>query len=120
MAYAINYPYLEPYLSLYAKGKKPKDGQNSGDEDSGTTLTAKEALHAERPAMWTTVEEALREGDDALQKLRERDTQAQPSSRKKADKSGEASATGPADDKEMSGVKDDKDSSEDDGVFFEE
>jgi len=62
-AYALNYPYAEPYISLYGKDKKEKDDG---------TPEAKSSGDAERPPMWATVEKAMEEGPEALKALRER------------------------------------------------
>jgi hypothetical protein len=61
--YAIYYPFLEPYVSLY----KSPSGENKGDEP--TTL---QYLHAPRPPMWSVVEKVREEGKAALEKLQNR------------------------------------------------
>ncbi|KAK0609211.1 hypothetical protein B0T14DRAFT_425465 [Immersiella caudata] len=61
--YAIYYPFLEPYASLY----KSPSGEKKGDEP--TTL---QYLHAPRPPIWSVVEKVREEGKAALEKLQNR------------------------------------------------
>ncbi|SPO00548.1 uncharacterized protein DNG_03296 [Cephalotrichum gorgonifer] len=59
LCYTRNYPYLEPYISLY-----PRDVNG-----------AMSALNTERPPVWKEVEEAMAAGEAALENLRERNPQ---------------------------------------------
>lgn len=73
-AYAINHPHAEPYISIYGKSTK-KEGDDDEDKDKvvATTVVDRTALlEAERPPLWTAVEEAMTQGPDALRRLRER------------------------------------------------
>lgn len=68
-AYTINYPHVEPYISLYGRSK-----ETSGDdevEESTTTPAAKAALNQKRPEMWSTIEKAMEQGEGALKRIRE-------------------------------------------------
>jgi len=59
--YAIYYPFLEPYVSLYASG-----------ESKGEKATAAQFLHAPRPPMWAEIEKVRESGKAALQKVQNR------------------------------------------------
>lgn len=62
-AYAQHYPHAEAYISLYPKASSSKD------EESPAT----EATHeAERPPIWTVIEQAMAKGSGALKEIRER------------------------------------------------
>jgi hypothetical protein len=67
--YAIYYPFLEPYVSLY----KSPAGEKKGDEP-----TALQYLHAPRPPMWSVVEKIREEGKAALEKLQNRQAETGP------------------------------------------
>ncbi|KAG5981297.1 hypothetical protein E4U55_003093 [Claviceps digitariae] len=75
-AYTIYHPHLEPYHSLYgsvkADGKGKQDDQEAEEEVKNQIPTAKIALESERPAMWSVVEKAMKQGIEALQQLQER------------------------------------------------
>ncbi|KAK0666007.1 hypothetical protein QBC41DRAFT_358467 [Cercophora samala] len=58
--YAIYYPFLEPYISLYAKPA-------AGEEEK-----AAQYLHTERPPMWALIEKTREEGKKALERLQNR------------------------------------------------
>ncbi|KAF4124211.1 Uncharacterized conserved protein (DUF2361) [Geosmithia morbida] len=80
-AYAVNHPHTEPYISIYGKSEK-KDGNDADDNDKDDEATApttttstltKISLDAtQRPPLWSTVEKAMKDGPDALRRLRER------------------------------------------------
>jgi len=61
--YALYYPFLEPYISLYPKAPSEKTDEKS---------TAAHNLHNPRPLMWSTIEKAREEGKSALEKIRDR------------------------------------------------
>lgn len=66
--YAIYYPFLEPYVSLYAK-----PGDNSGEKGKEKEKDkAEQLLRTPRPAMWTTVEKLRKDGKEALERLQNR------------------------------------------------
>jgi hypothetical protein len=65
--YAVYYPFLEPYVSLYG----PIAGQKKGDEP-----TALQYLRAPRPPLWSVVEKVREEGKAALEKLQNRQAEA--------------------------------------------
>lgn len=65
--YAIYYPFLERYISLYTVAKEIKD--QTVEEKAAL---AKLALHAPRPPMWSVIEKAMEEGESALVKIQER------------------------------------------------
>ncbi|KAE8375630.1 hypothetical protein BDV26DRAFT_267385 [Aspergillus bertholletiae] len=66
--YTIYYPLAERYVALYADAKKKKDQakgeDNDEDGDAGYTLA-----HADKPAMWYTVEKCMK--DKTLELLRD-------------------------------------------------
>ncbi|KAK7717534.1 hypothetical protein SLS64_003027 [Diaporthe eres] len=64
--YTRYFPFLERYESLYTASEESK-----GDEAEGQPAAIR-ALHSERPAMWKVVEEAMRNGQAALEELQER------------------------------------------------
>lgn len=63
--YAIYFPFLEQYVSLYPSAAK-------ASKETGDAPMAELALHAERPPMWATVEEAMEQGERALVRLQNR------------------------------------------------
>ncbi|KAG6365177.1 hypothetical protein INS49_006785 [Diaporthe citri] len=64
--YTRYFPFLERYESLYTASEDSK-----GDEAEGRPAAIR-ALHSERPPMWKVVEEAMRNGQAALEELQER------------------------------------------------
>lgn len=125
--YAIYFPFMEPYISLYAgAASKEKDEPN----------TAAHYLRTPRPPMWTVIEKTREEGQAALVRLQNRRPQStsdseaaqQPAehdvpakkekkreSRQDAKKSKSKLAKG---EKQASKPNDEEDES-DDGGFFE-
>lgn len=93
-AYTLYFPHLETYVGLYSNSAK---SNADNDDDESKTPAAKAALAAERPPMWTVIEEAMEEGTEALEKLRDRRSpdgleakpslKAKPSSKAKSDDS---------------------------------
>jgi hypothetical protein len=65
--YAIYYPFMERYISLYTVAKEAKE--TTAEEKAAL---AKLALHAPRPPMWSVIEKAMVAGKDALEKIQER------------------------------------------------
>lgn len=66
-AYAQHFPHTETYISLYPKSRsksKPSTDDGSADTEVG--------LKTERPPIWTEIEKAMKEGSQALRKIRER------------------------------------------------
>lgn len=61
--YARYFPFMEPYISLYAAAA-------SGEKDE--TNTAAQYLRTPRPPMWTLVEKTREEGQAALERLQNR------------------------------------------------
>ncbi len=61
--YAIYYPFMEPYISLYASAA-------SAEKDE--TNTAAQYLRTPRPPMWTVIEKTREAGQAALEKLQNR------------------------------------------------
>lgn len=55
---------MEPYVSLYPVDKTK--------EESGDGPIAKRALHSERPPVWKEIEEAVEQGQKALEAIQER------------------------------------------------
>ena len=66
-AYTLHYPHVEPYVSLYGTTKT-----DDGDGDLSQLPAAERVSQARRPPMWTTIEQAMKEGPRALHRLRER------------------------------------------------
>jgi hypothetical protein len=64
--YTRYFPFLERYESLYTAPENPKDDEA---EDQPAAIRA---LHSERSPMWKVVEEAMRNGQAALEELQER------------------------------------------------
>ncbi|EUC48882.1 hypothetical protein COCMIDRAFT_86144 [Bipolaris oryzae ATCC 44560] len=71
--YAIYYPLMKPYASLYPKSKKEKaDSDESGEGDSGDKPNREVDGPKGDVAMWKTVEEAMEKGTlDALRNRKE-------------------------------------------------
>ncbi|KAK0748651.1 hypothetical protein B0T21DRAFT_380431 [Apiosordaria backusii] len=100
IAYAIYYPFMEPYISLYAKPA-------AGEEEKATQY-----LHTERPPMWALIEKTREEGREALERLQNRKPQD--------DAEGEeAEEGGKKGSKKSKSAKAKKDEESDDGGFFE-
>ncbi|KAK1980474.1 hypothetical protein LZ30DRAFT_723110 [Colletotrichum cereale] len=87
VAYARFFPLMERYESMYPnKDKKAEDGEQEQEEGDGDKPEADakpfkqpkalQALHAERPKMWATIEKVLPEGEAALYRLRDRKSAA--------------------------------------------
>ncbi|KLU87467.1 rRNA-processing protein EFG1 [Magnaporthiopsis poae ATCC 64411] len=87
--YAIYFPFLEQYVSLYPPSAK-------ASKETGDTPAAELALHAERPPMWATVEEAMEQGERALIRLQNRRPEPRGESKGRTQKlpAETASATG--------------------------
>jgi cell division protein FtsN len=66
-AYAQHFPHGEPYINLYAKSKS-----KSEPSEEEETSASEAVLGTERPPIWTTIEKAMKEGPQALTKIRER------------------------------------------------
>jgi len=62
--YTIYFPYMERYVSLYPVSDGPKS------EDASSA--AARALHSQRPELWPVVEQAMKDGQEALEMLRDR------------------------------------------------
>lgn len=122
--YARNFPYLEPYISLYpVKASSPatKDG-----EQTETASKAAQALRTERPPIWHEIEQAVKEGTPAVIALRERDIRKGETRASKGSKAQDAKTSSSKDGKQKdvkmkdSISKPDEDSDDDsDGGFFE-
>jgi len=81
VAYAVYFPFIEPYESLYPSGAK------SEEKERPTTKAApRRDIPAERPAMWSVVEKAMAEGKAALERLQNRRSEREipPPSKPKA------------------------------------
>jgi hypothetical protein len=75
--YARYFPFLERYVSLYPLAKKEKDADmNDEEKEAHEKSLAKLALHAPRPPLWATIEQAFKEGQEALERIRDRRTDA--------------------------------------------
>lgn len=85
-AYAVNFPHIEPYISLYRAPKSDDTEEAENAETSGETPSAREALKTERPPMWSTVEKAMQDGPSALRNLRERRSHTDESNAKRPPK----------------------------------
>lgn len=69
-AYAQHFPHIETYISLYPKSQSKQN--TSAKEEEEETSTATECVpKTEKPPMWTAIENALKEGPQALAKIRE-------------------------------------------------
>ncbi|XP_014554826.1 hypothetical protein COCVIDRAFT_39293 [Bipolaris victoriae FI3] len=132
--YAIYYPLMKPYASLYPKSKKEKaaDSDESGEGDSGD----KSNREADGPkgdvAMWKTVEEAMAEGTlDALRNRKEDLPAPAPAKEKKNKKldqtikskekkiAGKLAAAKNRRERRALGVQAQEEAEESDGGFFE-
>ncbi|KAK4157229.1 hypothetical protein C8A00DRAFT_40323 [Chaetomidium leptoderma] len=69
--YAIYFPFMEPYISLYAAAA-------SGEKSE--TNTAAHYLRTPRPPMWSVIEKTREEGPAALEKLQNRRPQTSSNS----------------------------------------
>ncbi|KAJ4310853.1 rRNA-processing protein efg1 [Fusarium piperis] len=69
-AYTQHFPHAETYISLYPIDKREKEADD--DKNDYTPLKQRGLLHTERPPIWSEVEQALKEGPNALRGLRER------------------------------------------------
>lgn len=67
--YAIYFPFMETYISLYAKAA-------AGEKEDKNA--AAHYLRTPRPSMWTVIEKTREEGQSALEKLQNRRPQAAP------------------------------------------
>jgi hypothetical protein len=67
--YARYFPFMEPYVSLYA-------GASSGEKDEASTAAWARYLRTARPPMWTVIEKTRDEGRCALEKLQNRQPQS--------------------------------------------
>ena len=90
--YAIYYPLMKPYASLYPKSKKEKTGES--DESGEGAADDKSNREVDGPkgdvAMWQTVEEAMAEGTlDALRNRKDMPAPA-PAKEKKSKKPDQA------------------------------
>ncbi|KAM0334273.1 hypothetical protein ACHAQA_001295 [Verticillium albo-atrum] len=78
IAYTQYYPHLEPYISLWPKGKDGKDESAPAPTHPETPKApnAPKAVFSEnpndKPKMWRIIEKAMEEGPAALEKLRDR------------------------------------------------
>ncbi|KPM43477.1 hypothetical protein AK830_g3041 [Neonectria ditissima] len=72
-AYTQHFPHIETYVSLY-KSEATKGDDKQDDEEEDKAAKTKALLEAERPPMWSTIEQAMKEGHFALRMLRERRT----------------------------------------------
>ena len=70
--YSIYYPFLEPYVSLYANYKPGEKGKSGGKDKEKEKDKAEQLLRTPRPAVWTTVEKLREEGKEALERLQNR------------------------------------------------
>ncbi|KAK7402989.1 rRNA-processing protein efg1 [Neonectria punicea] len=68
-AYTQHFPHIETYVSLYKSEPTKED-----DKEEDKAAKTKALLEAERPPMWSTIEQAMKEGSYALRNLRERRT----------------------------------------------
>ncbi|KAI1078437.1 hypothetical protein F5B20DRAFT_229470 [Whalleya microplaca] len=133
--YARYFPYREPYISLYpvaSLGLKVHGGEKPENASS-----AAQALHSERAPVWREIEQASKEGDRALIRIRERKTavdwkskrpkqqssEASEAKQTKANNSSTSDSAGTRKHKEKANRKESSDSSSDDesdGGFFEQ
>jgi len=68
--YTKYFPFMEPYVSLYAQVRGNKEGDDKdGTDDKGA---AARYLHAPRPPLWYEVEKIREEGVTALERLQNR------------------------------------------------
>lgn len=107
--YAIYYPFLEPYISLYAKPTDEKASEKEKLQKEEKDDKAAQYLHTERSPMWFVIEETREKGRRALEKLQNR-------------KSPESTADAEAKQEERAKIKIEEpseDDNESDGGFFE-
>lgn len=72
-AYTQHFPHAEPYISLYTSAKSEKEEEDKDDDKLDyTPLKHRGLLHTERPPMWSEIEQAMKDGPNALRNLRER------------------------------------------------
>jgi DNA replication initiation complex subunit (GINS family) len=64
VVYTQYFPFMERYESLYPQAK--------ADQDDDGTPAANRSLNEKRPEMWGFIEEAMKEGEDALERIRDR------------------------------------------------
>lgn len=131
--YAIYYPFMEAYVSLYAGSNAGGKGEKDEKEDKSK---ADQYLRTPRPPMWAVIEETREKGKTALERLQNRRPQQQPAEddasmtkeAKKGDKKGDksqnaktkAKSRGGGAAKETTRASDnDEDSDSDGGGFFE-
>jgi hypothetical protein len=128
--YAIYYPLMRPYSSLYPKSKNRKVDDSEDAEDTGED--AKNSAEIDGPKgdveMWKTVEKAMEEGTLGLDKLRysKATVPAEPPKKSKKPKATEhkekpgskahAASGKTAGSKNYAGQEEDEES---DGGFFE-
>ncbi|KAK4146982.1 uncharacterized protein C8A04DRAFT_34536 [Dichotomopilus funicola] len=72
--YAVYFPFMEPYISLYAGVTKEEKGKGEDDTEvnGNETSTAAQYLRTPRPAMWKVVEKTREQGKAALERLQNR------------------------------------------------
>lgn len=93
--YAIYYPLMKPYASLYPKSKKEKEGESdeSGDGDAGEKSNREVDGPKGDLTMWKTVEKAMAEGTlDALRNSKEGMPSFAPKEKEKKTKMSEQAA----------------------------
>ncbi|KAM7223795.1 DUF2361 domain containing protein [Rhypophila decipiens] len=110
--YAIYYPFLERYISLYAAPGKEEKGE--GKEKKSPI----DDLHTPRPPIWSVIEKAREEGKAALEKIQNRQSEADEEV-KKGNKGGIEKQKRLPSGKKTSGGGDDEDEIKNEG-FFEE
>lgn len=118
--YAIYFPFMETYVSLYAK---------PASEEKEEKSAAAHYLHSARPPMWTVIEKTREKGEAALVKLQNRRPQTagvsgQPEEKEASPqasaKKGAKKAKMPAKPKPSKGAgAGENDNESDDGGFFE-
>ncbi|KAK0630731.1 hypothetical protein B0T17DRAFT_507175 [Bombardia bombarda] len=128
--YAIYYPFMERYISVYPPAKsEPKNVESTVDEKRSA---ARALLNAPRPPMWTMIEEARKQGKSALEKLQNRvpepESDAKPAAKQR--KKANAGASSEAKEKAATTAKakassgeakaDGDNDGDSDGGFFEE
>ena len=71
-AYSQHFPHAEPYISLYTSTKSKTEKDEEGDDEDDKIAAAKALLRSARPPIWSNVEQAMKDGPNALRSLRER------------------------------------------------